>query len=179
MRWTVHGERSIYDSDWVNLRLVDVEVPGGPRFEHHVVRDAQPAAGTIVFDAERGVLLLWRHRFITDTWGWEIPAGRVDPGETPRQAAARETLEETGWEPSSLRPLTRYHPTNGTSDQMFHIFVADGAQHVGEPTDPGESERIEWVSVTELRRIAQDEQMLDGLSLTAVCYALAFGELDE
>ncbi len=48
----------------------------------------------------RGVLLLWRHRFITDTWGWEIPAGGIDPGETPPDAAARETLEETGWEPA-------------------------------------------------------------------------------
>ena len=177
MQWTVHGERSLYDSEWVRLVLVDVEIPGGERFEHHVVRMPSHAAGTIVRDPERGVLLLWRHRFITDTWGWEIPAGRVDPGETPQQAAGRETLEETGWEPATLRPLTRYNPTNGTSDQMFHIFVADGATHVGEPTDPGESERIEWVSVADLRAVVQGAQMLDGLSLTAVCYALAFGEL--
>ncbi len=40
----------------------------------------RPAAGTVVVDAERGVLLLWRHRFITGTWGWEIPAGGVDSG---------------------------------------------------------------------------------------------------
>ena len=40
--------------------------------------------------------MLWRHRFITDSWGWEIPAGGVDAGETPEDAAAREVLEETG-----------------------------------------------------------------------------------
>jgi len=157
--------------------LVDVEIPGGERFDHHVVRMPNQAAGTILRDPVRGVLLLWRHRFITDTWGWEIPAGRIDPGETPRDAAARETLEETGWEPSSLRPLVRFQPTNGLSDQVFHIFVADGATHVGEPSDPGESERVEWVTIAELRRLVQAEQMLDGLSLTAVLYALAFGEL--
>ena len=90
MKWTVHGERVIYDSPWVRLALTDVEIPGGPRFEHHVVRMPAEAAGTVVVDPARGVLLLWRHRFTTDTWGWEVPAGRVDEGETPIEAAARE-----------------------------------------------------------------------------------------
>ena len=177
MRWTVHGERSLYESEWLRLVLVDVEIPGIARFEHHVVRMPDQAAGTIVRDPDRGVLLLWRHRFITDTWGWEIPAGRIDPGETPAQAAARETLEETGWAPNPVRPLMRYQPTNGLSDQVFHIFVADGATHVGDPSDAGESERVEWIEIAELRRLVQDGQMLDGLSLTSVLYALAFGEL--
>jgi 8-oxo-dGTP pyrophosphatase MutT (NUDIX family) len=177
VRWQVYGERVLYDSDWVRLTLVDVEIPGGERFEHHVVRLPNKAAGALVYDPDRGLLLLWRHRFITDTWGWEIPAGRIDPGETPAQAAARETLEETGWEPGPLRPLVRFQPTNGLSDQVFHIFVADGATHIGDPSDAGESERVEWVAVPELKRIVAGEQMLDGLSLTAVLYALAFGEL--
>jgi 8-oxo-dGTP pyrophosphatase MutT (NUDIX family) len=127
-----------------------------------------------VHDARRGVLLLWRHRFITDTWGWEIPAGRIDPGETPEQAASREVLEETGWRPGPLRPLFAYQPTNGLSDQRFHIFLAKGATYIGAPTDPGEAERIEWVPVAELRRIAREGEMPDGLSLTAVLYAIAF-----
>jgi len=177
VRWTVHGERSLYESEWVRLVLVDVEIPDGDRFEHHVIRFPNHAAGTVVRDPARGVLLLWRHRFITDTWGWEIPAGRIDPGETPAQAAARETLEETGWEPGPLRPLFRYQPTNGVSDQSFHIFIADGATHMGDPTDHGEAERVEWVRVTELRRLVQDGQMLDGLSLTSILYALAFGAI--
>ncbi len=177
MRWTVHGERTLYDNEWLRLTLVDVEIPDGERFEHHVVRAPNQAAGTVVADPDRGVLLLWRHRFITDTWGWEIPAGRIDPGETPAEAAHRETLEETGWEPGVLQPLVHFHPTNGLSDQVFHCFIADSAREIGPPSDPGEAERIEWVGVPELRRIARDNEMLDGLSLTALTYALAFGHL--
>jgi hypothetical protein len=75
VEWIEHGERSVYESPWVSLRLVDVEVPGGARFEHHVIRRPFPAAGTVVVGPD-GVLLLWRHRFITRTWGWEVPAGR-------------------------------------------------------------------------------------------------------
>ena len=86
MKWTVHGERLLYESPWVELELVDVELPDGQRFEHHVVRMPNKAAGAVVHDRDRGVLLLWRHRFITDAWGWEIPAGRIDPGEEPGAA---------------------------------------------------------------------------------------------
>ena len=85
MRWIVHGERTLYSSAWVDLRLADVEIPGGDRFEHHVVRVPREAAGCVVHDPDQGVLLLWRHRFITDTWGWEIPAGAVDAGREPRR----------------------------------------------------------------------------------------------
>jgi 8-oxo-dGTP pyrophosphatase MutT (NUDIX family) len=172
VEWIEHGERAIYDSPWVSLHLVDVEVPGGARFEHHVVRRGLPAAGVVVHDPARGVLLLWRHRFSTRTWGWEIPAGRVEAGEAVADAAAREVLEETGWEPTGLRPLFGYHPSNGLSDQRFEIFTASGATHVGEPSDPSEADRVEWVPVEELRRLLRDGQVGDGLSLTAILWWL-------
>jgi 8-oxo-dGTP pyrophosphatase MutT (NUDIX family) len=177
MRWIVHGERSLYESEWVNLRMVDVEIPGERRFEHHVVRFPNPAAGVIVHDPSRGVLLLWRHRFITDTWGWEIPAGKVEAGESLEGGAAREALEETGWRPGPLRFVVRYHPTNGVSDQAFNIFLADGATYVGEPTDPSESERIEWVPVEDVRAALRDGRITDGLSLGGLATAFAIGLL--
>lgn len=176
MQWTQHDERVIYDSPWVRLCLADVELPDGHRFDHHLIR-CNPAAGVLVHDAERGVLLLWRHRFITDTWGWELPAGRVDDGESIEDGARRETLEETGWEPHALTPLTDFYPSNGLSDQHFHIFLAQGATHRGEPSDPTESERIEWVSVDRLREALRDGTMNEGLSTTACCYALAMGAI--
>ena len=92
MRWIVHGERLLYESPWMNLALTDIEIPGGARFEHHVVRAPADASGTVVSD-ERGVLLLWRHRFTTDTWGWEVPAGRIDR-ERVRQSAERANLTD-------------------------------------------------------------------------------------
>ena len=174
MRWTVHGERSLYDSEWVRLTLVDVELPSGSRFEHHVVRMPAAAAGVVVADpGHDGVLLLWRHRFTTDTWGWEIPAGRVDPGETPAEAGHRETLEETGWAPGPLRPLTSYFPYNGVSDGTFHLFAADRATHVGAPADTDEAERVEWVSWADVVAAIDAGHVADGLSLTALLWVLA------
>lgn len=173
MRWTVHGERWIYESEWVGLSLVDVELPSGARFEHHMIRMPAAASGVVVEDPDRGVLLLWRHRLATDTWGWEVPAGRIDAGETPEAAGAREVLEETGWRPGPLRHLTTYHPHNGTSDATFHLFAADGAGHVGPPSDPDEAERVVWCSWAEVRAALAAGQVLDGLSLTALLWVLA------
>lgn len=177
MRWTVHGERELYTSEWVGLSLADVELPDGERFEHHVVRLPQPAAGTIVTDPDRGVLLLWRHRFIADVWGWEIPGGRVDPGEPLAVAAAREVLEETGWRPGPLRPVTSFLPSAGLSDQHFHVFLADGAEHVGEPVDAFESERIEWVPFDRVPEEVRAGRVVESLSLVGLTWALAFGLL--
>jgi 8-oxo-dGTP pyrophosphatase MutT (NUDIX family) len=168
----VHGERTVYDSPWVRLTLVDVEPPGHARFEHHVARLAA-AAGCVVSDAERGVLLLYRHRFITDTWGWEIPAGRVDAGETPEQAAARETLEETGWRPGTLAPLVEFNTANGITDQRFYIYRSAGADHVGDPVDAFESERVAWHQWDDVRRLLADGAVPDGPSLLALSYVLA------
>lgn len=128
----------------------------------------------VVHDENEKVLLLWRHRFITDEWGWEIPAGGVDAGEGLEEAAAREVLEETGWVVAALRALLSYHPSNGLSDQQFHVFVAEAAEFLGDPTDNAEAERIEWIAVPEIRDLIKDGVIRDGLSLTALAYALAF-----
>ena len=178
MRWIEHGERTLYDSNWMSLRLVDIEVPGGERFDHHVLRLPTHAAGTVIFDAEReAVLLLWRHRFITDAWGWEVPAGNLDPGESPLEGAGREALEETGWRPVALEHMATYHPMPGAVDQTFHLFWADGAERVGEPTDPGEAERVEWVPVAEVVAASTDGRVTEGRSLTGLLMAMATGRL--
>jgi 8-oxo-dGTP pyrophosphatase MutT (NUDIX family) len=129
----------------------------------------------VVADAERGVLLLWRHRFITDTWGWEIPAGRVDEGELPADAAHRETVEETGWAPGRLDHLVTFHPVNGLSDLTFTVFVADGATELGPPTDITEAARVEWVPIDQLRDLLRAGEVRDGLSLGGLSTALALG----
>ncbi|MCH7789913.1 MAG: NUDIX hydrolase [Acidobacteria bacterium] len=170
MKWHVYGERPIYTSGWVNLSVIDVEVPGHGRIDHHVVRMPAQAAGVVVANEGR-VLLMWRHRLVTDTWGWEVPGGRIESGETPEQAARREAIEECGWEPTSIRPLLAYHPSNGLSDQTFHLFESRTARHIGEPSDGCESERLEWFEWSDAMALIDEGKVCDGLSLTALLCA--------
>jgi 8-oxo-dGTP pyrophosphatase MutT (NUDIX family) len=132
------------------------------------------SVAVVVRDDANRVLLLWRHRFITDTWGWEIPAGWADPGETAEDAARREVEEETGWTPGPLTELARYYAVPGISDLRFTLFQARGATHQGDPPDPSESSRVEWIPVAELRRLIDKGQLTDGPSLMGLSLALAF-----
>ncbi|MEZ5234161.1 MAG: NUDIX hydrolase [Acidimicrobiia bacterium] len=180
MRWTVHGERAVYSSPWMSVHLVDVEPPGGPRFEHHAVRLPAPAAGTVLYDPapDRGILLLYRHRFIGDFWGWEIPAGRIEAGETAEEAARREAIEEVGWAPGSLEPLTTYHHSSGSTDGRFVLFLGRDPHHVGAPTDTAEAERIAWFPPAEVRSMIARGEIGDGLALTALLWCFAFALFD-
>ena len=97
---------------------------------------------------------------------------RAFPRSEKLALAPDETLEETGWQPGPLRHLTTYFPHNGSSDATFHLFAADGAVHVGEPADPTESERVEWLAVDDVRRRIAAGEVGDGLSLTALLWWL-------
>ena len=84
--------------------------------------------------------------------------------------AALECLALAYW----LQAVT-CEPSNGSSDQRFILYVADGATYVGDPADPAESERIEWVEVERLRRLIRAGDVPDGLTLIAVLHWLTFG----
>lgn len=174
MRWQVHSEQALYTDRWLDVRVADVELPDGTRLDHRLIRTA-PGAGAVVTDDRGRVLLLWRHRFITDSWGWEIPLGKIEEGEEPAVAAARETEEETGWRPGPLRPLLYTQPTNGLSDSAHHIFHADSATHIGPPTDTWEAERVEWVPLADLRRLIDRRDLVCGTSMAALLYLMVSG----
>ena len=92
----------------------------------------------------------------------------------------REAVEETGWRPTgSPQPVAVYHPTNGLSDQTFHVFWCQGAEHVGEPTDPTEASRIEWTSTARVLELVRTGGISDGLSLTGLAMAHTIGVLTD
>lgn len=171
MRWAVHSERQIYKDQWLDVRSADVELPDGRHLDHRLVHTHEGAGAVVMVDDQ--LLLMWRHRFITDTWGWEIPIGGIDTGETPTQAAAREVEEETGWRPGPLQPLVYAEPSPGLMTSRHHIFRADSATRIGAPKDSFESERIEWVPLTDIKGLIDKRHISSGTTLNAVLYLLA------
>ena len=147
MRWTVHGERSLYESEWVRLVLVDVEIPGGERFEHHVVRMPNQAAGTVVRDPDRGraaaVASPLHHRHV----------GMGDPGRTHRSrrdAARRPRRARRSRKPAGSR--RRCDRSCATSRRTgCRIRCSTSSSPTARRTSAsrpiaGESERVEWVA---------------------------------
>ncbi|MET7424222.1 NUDIX hydrolase [Dactylosporangium sp. NPDC005555] len=170
MRWQVNSERTLYQDQWVHVLSADVELPDGRHLDHRLIRSAPGAGAVVVVDGK--VLLLWRHRFITDTWTYEIPVGAIGDDE-PTVAAAREVEEETGWRPGPLRPLIYTQPTPGLMNSEHHVFRADSAEYVGPPVDGFESERVEWVPLNDIRRLIDKRDIVTGTTLVALLYTLA------
>jgi 8-oxo-dGTP pyrophosphatase MutT (NUDIX family) len=171
MQWKVHGHQILYTSEWVTLELANVELPDGRRLDHHVVRMPRQSAVVAVVDAGR-VLMLWRHRFITDRWGWELPAGWVDPGEDPAMTARREVEEETGWRPGPLTLLTSFASDHGITDSRFFVYRADAAAFQGGPEDSNEASRVEWIPLDKVRAMIRAGEIDEGASLVALSLVL-------
>ena len=171
-RTMVLGERELYDNPWLRVALADIRTPDGRRFESHVVRLPSVAVAAIV-DSEDRVLMLWRHRFVNDQWGWELPGGIVEPGEGSLATAERETIEETGWRPNSLQPLFMFQPIPGTVDMPYSMFIAYGAEKVGEPTDAEEAGVVEWVPMADVLGLAERGELLGSGTLVALLYLVA------
>ncbi|MBV6700598.1 NUDIX hydrolase [Kitasatospora aureofaciens] len=170
--WRIHGDRVVYDNPWVQLALVDVEPPGVPRFEHHVVRLKRVAIAAVL-DSEDQVLMLWRYRFVPNSWGWELPGGIVDPGEDGRQAALREVEEETGWRPDGLDHVVTFQPMVGMVDSPHEVFVGEGATLVGKPEDGEEAGLISWVPLADIPALMAEGKLMGSGTLVALLHILA------
>lgn len=177
LRWHVYGERTIYEKrPWVKLNLVDVQPPGGgDRFEHHVVRLFRAAIGVVVDNDDR-VLMLWRHRFVSDQWGWELPGGIVDEGEDEAKTVAREVEEETGWRPSQMKHVISYQPMIGMVDSPHAVYFAKGATQVGTPAASDEAGEIAWVPLANIRAMLERNEVLGSGSIIGLTHILAFGQ---
>jgi 8-oxo-dGDP phosphatase len=173
LRWQVHGERTVYDNPWVRLTQVDVTAPDGRRFWHHVVR-LQVVAVALVLDEHDRMLMLWRHRFAVDAFGWELPGGIVTAGESGAEAALRETVEETGWRPNGPGELlVSFQPMPGMVDTAHEVYLFRGAEHIGEPTDAEEAGRIAWLPLADVLAFVRRGEVAGSGSLVGLLYLLA------
>jgi ADP-ribose pyrophosphatase YjhB (NUDIX family) len=172
VQWKVNSERSLYRDQWVDVRSADVELPDGRHVEHRLIHTFA-SAGAVVVNGGGRVLLLWRHRFITNSWGYEIPLDRIGPGEAPVEAAARTVEEATGWSPGELSALLYVQPSAGLTTSQHHIFYANRATYVGPVVDGYASEHVEWVRLDCIHELIGKGQIISGTTVAALLMALS------
>jgi 8-oxo-dGTP pyrophosphatase MutT (NUDIX family) len=171
-RWTIHGERLVDENPHIRLSVASVELPNGKHFEQYVFRMRRCAMAVVLDEPGERLLLIWRHRFIVDRWDWEVPGGYVDPGEDGAVAAAREVEEETGWRPRNIEFLLTFQPAIGSADAPQDVYVAHGADLVGEP-EIDEAEAVRWVPVDEAREMIRRGEILGAATVIGVMHAAA------
>lgn len=123
------SSRRIYTGKVLSLDLDLVRFPDGSTGELEMIRHSGASAVVPIFDAAKSdpeILLIRQYRYAANGYVYEIPAGRLDDGETPENCARRELKEETGYSVSQIRPLTTLYTTPGFTDEKIHLFAAEG-----------------------------------------------------
>ena len=156
----------------LRLSVASVELPDGKQFEQYVFRMPRCVMTVVLDEPGERLLLIWRHRFIVDRWDWEVPGGYVDPGEDGSAAAVREVEEETGWRPRAVDFLLTFQPALGSADAAQDVYVAHGANLVGEP-EIDEAEAVRWVPIEEAQEMIRRGEILGAATVIGVLHAVA------
>jgi ADP-ribose pyrophosphatase len=141
--------------------------PDGFEIRRAIVRHGGSAV-MLPFDEKKRVLLVRQYRLPARGFLWELPAGRLDPGETPLQTARRELEEETGYRAKKWKKLVSFYPSPGFLSERMTVFTATDLTP-GQPHNM-DDERIEmrWFSRREVEAMIGDGRIADGKTIIGV-----------
>lgn len=163
----ISSERK-YGNDLFSVTEDHAVEPGGFEIKRAIVQHAGSAVMMAVDDRRR-ILLVRQYRLPARAYLWELPAGKVDPGETPRQAAKRELIEETGYRAKKWVKLVAFYPSPGYVAEKMTIFLATGLT-AGEAR-PMDDERIEtrWFTSKEIEDGIRSGKIIDAKTMIGYC----------
>jgi ADP-ribose pyrophosphatase len=140
--------RNIYSGKVITLNIDTVTLPNGVTVDLEVVR--HPGAAAVVPLKENGtVVLIKQFRHAAGGFIYEIPAGKLHPGEDPKDCAARELEEEIGYQAGRLDLLSSIFTAPGFTDEVIHVYKATGLTKGRQQLDRDEVLEIVEVSLQE------------------------------
>lgn len=161
----LHGT-TIYDGKILKLEVDDVVLPDGTTSKRECVRHPGGAAVLCVIDGK--VLLVKQFRYLYGKEIYEIPAGKLERGEDPMVAAAREFKEETGMS-ADLIPYIKIYPTPGYTDEIINIFLAKNCKVVDKQNlDDGEFLSVCFKTLNEVLKLIDSGEICDGKTVAAI-----------
>jgi len=172
-RVKVVKSKMVFRGKVFGVRRDEVVEPGGLRATREVI--AHPGSVVVLPVREDGqILMIQQYRYATRQYLWELVAGRIDEGESVKEAAARELKEETGYTAKRYTEFLDVFPTPGFLEERMHILLAEGLE-AGE-AEPEADEKIisHWYSVNELKRMMKQGKLRDGKSIAGILYYLTF-----
>lgn len=165
---------TIYESEYVCLYTDKIRLASGHIIEkYHQIHYPKEAVAIVIFNEKKDILFIHNRRYTVGHLEWEIPAGKIEEGETAETAAEREAREETGCDLQDLKYMCIQNPCNGMSDAIVHVFAAKvSAESKIEDTDEVSSKR--WFTEEEYLELLRTNGTKDGVSILAILYALQF-----
>src|SRR5262245_33106793 len=160
----------VHDGRIVKLDVEEVHLPNGNVVTLEIIRH-RGAAAIVPVDDEGRCVLIRQYRHATGGWLLEVPAGTLDPGETPETCAAREVREETGLTAARLDPLGWIWTTPGFTDEKIWLYRATGLTATGTAHQPDEVITVERLPLAEAVRRAVSGEITDAKSVCALLRA--------
>ena len=163
----------VYEGPVFGIRRDEVIEPSGVRTTREVVTHPGSVVVLPVLPDGR-ILLIQQYRHAIRQYLWELVAGRMDPGETPKVAAARELIEETGYRARRIQIFLDVFPTPGFLEERMFILLAEGLT-AGE-AEPEEDEKIISRAYTrkQLEEMIRSGKLRDAKSIAGILYYLRF-----
>jgi ADP-ribose pyrophosphatase len=168
----------VYSGRVISLDVDQVRFPDGTTGELEIIR--HPGASAIVpflsdpTGDDPQLLLLRQYRYAAGGVLYEIPAGRLEPGELPETCARRELAEETGCTADSIVPLISMFTTPGFTDERIHLFLASGLTR-GEPKrEADEFMEVQTVALSEALRMVERGEIQDAKTALGILFAAGF-----
>jgi ADP-ribose pyrophosphatase len=170
--------RRVYSGRIINLDIDTVRFPNGSTGELEIVRHSGAAAVVPFLGDPTGddpqILLLKQYRYAAETFLYEIPAGRLDPGETPLECARRELMEETGCEAERIDYLYSFYTTPGFTDEQIHTFMAVGLKRGESRHETDEFITVETMTLSRALGLIEKGEIKDGKTALGILYAAGF-----
>ncbi|NEV61868.1 NUDIX hydrolase [Thiorhodococcus minor] len=151
----------------IDVAVETVELPDGSQVDLEMVRHPGGAAAVALDDQDR-VCLLRQYRHASGGWLWELPAGRIDPGETPFATAQRELLEEAGLQAEDWTELGVMHSSPGIFTEVIHLWFARGLTSVPVEHEHGEVIEVHWMPLVQALDWCNDGNITDSKTLAGL-----------
>jgi ADP-ribose pyrophosphatase len=163
----------VYEGAVFGVRRDEVIEPSGVRTIREVITHPGSVVVLPVLPDGR-ILLIQQYRHATRQYLWELVAGRIDSGETPKAAAARELIEETGYRAKRLRVFMEFFPTPGFLEEKMFLLLAEGL--TAGKAEPEEDEKIisRAYNRKELEEMIRSGKLRDAKSIAGILFYLRF-----
>ena len=159
----------VYDGRLLRVREDSVRLPDGKTARREWVQ--HPGAVIIIALLDENTVLMERQfRYPLGRHFYELPAGKIEPGEEALATAQRELIEECGYSAKSWRHLATLHPCIGYSDERFELYLARDLTHVGRALDDGEFLEVLPMAVAEVRNFIRDGRITDVKVVTGLAW---------
>jgi len=158
------SSKELFHSEIFRLTEDDAIDPSGFEIKRVIVQH-RGSAVMMAVDQKRRILLVRQYRLPARSYLWELPAGRLDEGETPLKAAKRELVEETGYKARTWKKLVSFYPSPGYVSEKMSLFLATGLT-AGEAQSM-EDERIEtrWFTAKEIEEAIHAGKIADAKTM--------------